>query len=111
MATSAMALVFDTSSFGATSPVQGQRYRFEVAPSFGSINFAGVLTDYRRYFMPVPFYTIAARVLHYGRYGSGGEDGRLRRSTWAIPVWFAATNRPARRASVCRPSVAPSPTT
>ncbi|HVH27880.1 MAG TPA: BamA/TamA family outer membrane protein [Vicinamibacterales bacterium] len=77
LATSAMALVFDTTSFGATSPVQGQRYRFELAPSFGTLNFTGVLTDYRRYFMPVPFYTIAARVLHYGRYGSGGEDGRL----------------------------------
>jgi outer membrane protein assembly factor BamA len=72
-----MALVFDTSSFGATSPVQGQRYRFEVAPAFGTINFTGVLADYRRYFMPVPFYTIAARVLHYGRYGDGGEDLRL----------------------------------
>jgi outer membrane protein assembly factor BamA len=77
LATSAMALVFDASSFGATSPVQGQRYRFELAPSFGTLNFTGVLADYRRYFMPVPFYTIAARVLHYGRYGSGGEDGRL----------------------------------
>jgi Tol biopolymer transport system component len=77
LATSAMALVFDQSSFGATSPVQGQRYRFEVAPAFGTLNFTGVLTDYRRYFMPVPFYTIAGRVLHYGRYGSGGEDGRL----------------------------------
>ena len=27
--------------------------------------------------MPAPFYTLAARVLHYGRYGSGGEDSRL----------------------------------
>ena len=27
--------------------------------------------------MPAPFYTIAARVLHYGRYGSGAEDPRL----------------------------------
>jgi outer membrane protein assembly factor BamA len=27
--------------------------------------------------MPVPFYTLAARVLHYGRYGSGAEDERL----------------------------------
>jgi Tol biopolymer transport system component len=77
LATSSMALVFDTSTFGATSPVQGQRYRLEVAPSFGSINFASALADYRRYFMPVSFYTIATRVLHYGRYGSGGEDGRL----------------------------------
>src|SRR5947207_2538742 len=27
--------------------------------------------------MPAPFYTIAARVMHYGRYGSGGEDQRF----------------------------------
>jgi outer membrane protein assembly factor BamA len=27
--------------------------------------------------MPVSFYTIATRVLHYGRYGSGSEDQRL----------------------------------
>jgi outer membrane protein assembly factor BamA len=27
--------------------------------------------------MPVNFYTIAARVVHYGRYGSGAEDPRL----------------------------------
>ena len=36
-----------------------------------------MVADYRRYFMPVPFYTIAARVLHYGRYGTGSEDPRL----------------------------------
>jgi Tol biopolymer transport system component len=71
------ALVFDTSTFGATSPVQGQRYRLEAAPTFGTINFTSLLADYRRYFMPAPFYTIAARVLHYGRYGSGGQDDRL----------------------------------
>jgi outer membrane protein assembly factor BamA len=77
MGTSAAALVYDTSSFGATSPVQGQRYRFEGAPTFGTVNFTSMLADYRRYFMPASFYTLAARVMHYGRYGSGGEDQRL----------------------------------
>jgi WD40 repeat protein len=71
------ALVFDTSTFGATSPVQGQRYRLEAAPTFGTIQFTSLLADYRRYFMPAPFYTLAARVLHFGRYGSGGQDDRL----------------------------------
>jgi WD40 repeat protein len=71
------ALVYDTSNFGATSPVAGARYRLEAAPTFGSINFTNVLADYGRYFMPVSFYTIAIRGLHYGRYGSGGEDQRL----------------------------------
>jgi Tol biopolymer transport system component len=77
LGTSSAALVFDTSVFGATSPVGGQRYRFEAAPTFGNINFTSVLADYRRYFMPAPFYTLAGRVMHYGRYGSGGEDDRL----------------------------------
>jgi outer membrane protein assembly factor BamA len=36
-----------------------------------------VLADYRRYVMPVPFYTIAMRALHYGRYGGGGDDAAL----------------------------------
>ena len=71
------ALVYDTSNFGATSPVQGTRYRFEATPTFGSLQFTSLLGDYRRYFMPAPFYTIAARALHYGRYGAGGEDRRL----------------------------------
>jgi len=77
LATSSAALVFDTSAFGATSPIAGQRYRFEAAPTFGSIRYAGVLADYRKYFMPATLYTLAVRVLHYGRYGSGGEDSRL----------------------------------
>jgi len=71
------AFVSDTSLFGATSPILGQRFRFEVAPTLGDVNFTGVLADYRRYLMPVRPYTFALRVMHYGRYGSGGEDDRL----------------------------------
>jgi Tol biopolymer transport system component len=77
LGTASAAFVSDTSQFGATSPIAGERYRFQVSPTFGSIKFNSVLADYRRYFMPVSFYTVAARVLHYGRYGSGGEDSRL----------------------------------
>jgi len=77
LANTSAALVFDTSNFGATSPVQGQRYRLEATPTFGSIDFTSLLADYRRYFMPAPFYTIAVRAMHYGRYGSGAEDQRL----------------------------------
>ena len=71
------ALVYDTSLFGATSPILGQRYRLEVTPSMGAIQFVGVLADYRRYFMPVRPFTFAFRGLHYGRYGTGGEDNRI----------------------------------
>jgi hypothetical protein len=73
----AAALVYDTSVFGATSPVLGQRYRLEVAPVAGSVSFTGVLADYRRYFMPAQFFTVATRVMHYGRYGGDAEDPRL----------------------------------
>jgi Tol biopolymer transport system component len=77
LGTSSAAYVFDTTNFGPTSPVEGQRYRIEAAPTFGSLNFTSITADYRRYFMPISFYTIAARIMHYGRYGSGGEDSRL----------------------------------
>jgi Tol biopolymer transport system component len=77
LANTSAALVYDTSNFGATSPVQGQRYRLEATPTFGSIDFTSLLADYRRYFMPVSFYTLAFRAMHYGRYGSGAEDQRL----------------------------------
>ena len=77
LATTGAATIFDNSVFGATSPVAGQRYRLEATPTVGSIFFTGALADYRRYFTPVPFYTIATRALHYGRYGSGAEDYRL----------------------------------
>jgi outer membrane protein assembly factor BamA len=71
------ALVYDNSIFGATGPILGQRYRLELSPTVGSINYLGGLIDYRRYFMPVRPFTFATRLLHYGRYGSGGEDSRL----------------------------------
>jgi outer membrane protein assembly factor BamA len=69
--------VYDTAIMGATSPIAGQRYRLEVAPTVGSLAFSTVLTDYGRYIMPAQFYTIAGRVLHVGRYGGDGEDPRL----------------------------------
>ncbi|HZT75690.1 MAG TPA: hypothetical protein VFA27_03470 [Vicinamibacterales bacterium] len=77
LGTTSAAFVYDTSNFGATSPVSGMRYRLEASPAFGSIDYTNVLADYRRYFMPVSFFTIATRALHYGRYGSGAEDPRL----------------------------------
>jgi hypothetical protein len=76
-ATASAALVYDSSFFGATSPLIGQSYRFEAAPYVGSINFYTILADYRRYFMPIKPFTLAFRLLHYGRYGKGGEDDRL----------------------------------
>lgn len=71
------ALVYDSSVFGATSPLVGQRYRLEYTQLAGSVNYGGVLADYRRYFMPVRPFTVALRGLHYGRYGADAEDARL----------------------------------
>ncbi len=77
LGTASLALVYDNSFLGATAPILGQRYRLEVTPTIGSLSYVGVLGDYRKYFMPVRPFTLAARLLHYGRYGSGGEDERL----------------------------------
>ncbi|HVR70947.1 MAG TPA: BamA/TamA family outer membrane protein [Vicinamibacteria bacterium] len=74
---STVALVRDTSVFGATSPVMGQRARLDLSPTLGSVNYTSALADLRQYVMPVRPVTLAGRVLHYGRYGSGGEDQRL----------------------------------
>ncbi len=73
----AAALVYDNFFFGATGPILGQRYRLEVSPTFGSLDFIGVLGDYRRYFMPVRPFTFATRLMHFGRYGGDSETNRL----------------------------------
>ena len=77
MSSVSTALITDSSLFGATSPVAGRRSRFEVSPTFGDIQMTTALADYRHYFMPARFYTIAVRGMHYGRYGAGGDDERL----------------------------------
>jgi hypothetical protein len=77
MTSASTAFITDRSVYGATSPVAGQRSRFEVSPTFGDLQFTTALADFRHYFMPARFYTIAVRGLHYGRYGSGAEDSRL----------------------------------
>ena len=77
LGTASVAAVGDSSVFGATSPIAGSRSRFSVAPTTGSIAFTGLTADYRRYFMPVDFYTIASRVMHIGRYGGDSEDTRM----------------------------------
>ena len=70
------AFVGDNSFFGFTSPVNGWRYRFEVAPTFGSLQFQTALADMRKYFFARPF-TLAVRGLHFGRYGADAESNDL----------------------------------
>ena len=71
------ALVRDTSLFGATSPIRGQRARFEVSPTFGDLRMTNVTLDFRQYAMPKQPVTFAMRFLHAGRYGESSEDERL----------------------------------
>ena len=70
------AYVGDYSYFGFTSPIAGGRYRFEVDPVFGQLNFTSVLADWRRYLFVRPI-TFAFRAIHVGRYGQSAEDSRL----------------------------------
>jgi hypothetical protein len=71
------ALVGDTALFGATSPIVGGRYRFEITSALGNLSVVRVLLDHRRYSMPVRPYTIATRVVHVGQYGGDAGDPRL----------------------------------
>jgi Tol biopolymer transport system component len=71
------ALVYDTSIFGATSPIRGSRYRLEYSQSAGDLLYTGLLADARTYLMPVKPYTIALRGMYYGRLGRDAEDGLL----------------------------------
>jgi Tol biopolymer transport system component len=71
------AFVGDTATFGASGPIVGSRYRFEMASALGHLSFVRVLLDHRRYSMPVKPYTIATRVVHVGQYGRHADDPRL----------------------------------
>jgi hypothetical protein len=81
---SAVALVYDSSVFGATAPVLGTRYRLEAAPTLGDLSFVTLTADYRRYVMPVRPFTIAMRVQHVGRYGAAARDSRLLPLVWTL---------------------------
>lgn len=71
------ALVYDSAIFGATGPIIGQSYIVEASPMAGNMTFTTLMADYRRYFMPVKPFTLAFRLLHFGRYGKNADDNRL----------------------------------
>jgi Tol biopolymer transport system component len=75
--TTSFALVHDNSFYGATGPILGDRWRIEADPTFGGLHFFTGLVDYRKYVMPLRPFTLAARVLHIGRYGRDAEDPRF----------------------------------
>jgi hypothetical protein len=71
-----IALVGDRSVLGIASPIQGTRYRIEIQPTLGTFNFVTALADWRGYAYKRPF-TLAARGLHYGRYGGDADRVEL----------------------------------
>ncbi len=75
LAEGSAALVYDNALLGYTSPFAGQRYRFELTPTVGTVQFTQALADYRRYFFLRPF-TLALRGMHFGRYGKNAETDR-----------------------------------
>ena len=77
LASASMALVNDWSFFGFTSPLRGGRSRIEVEGTLGTVDFGTLTADYRRYFNPGGFLTVAFRGLHYGRYGNQEMEERL----------------------------------
>ncbi|MDH3290685.1 MAG: peptidase S9 [Gemmatimonadota bacterium] len=74
LAQTSVALVYDNSLWGVASPLLGQRYRLEVGANVGTIDFFDAVADYRKYFMPARPFTVAARLMHFGRYGRDAED-------------------------------------
>jgi Tol biopolymer transport system component len=103
LGSASVALVTDSAVLGPTSPVAGSRSRFEVSPTAGSLQFTRALADYRRYFMPARFYTIAGRLLHYGRYGEGSEDSLLVPLFLGYPELLRGYNHDSFRVSECEP--------
>jgi len=73
----ASAFVGDNSFFAFTGPVRGGRYRYEISPTVGTLNFLNLLADHRRYFFFNPL-TVAFRGMHYGYYLGDESDSRLR---------------------------------
>jgi hypothetical protein len=72
--TGSAAVVGDNAFFGFVSPIRGERYRFEVQQTLGSMDYTTVVADYRRYFQPSLDLTIGLRALHFGRYGIKSTD-------------------------------------
>ena len=76
LAQGSIALVNDFSYYGYTAPVRGGRSRFQVGGNVGTLDFASVLADWRRYFYLRPL-TFAVRGLHFGRYGADADSDDL----------------------------------
>ncbi len=70
--TAQAALVGDNSFFGLTAPLRGHRFRLGADQYWGEFNFTSATADFRVYRFLKPI-GLAFRVMHYGRYGEGGN--------------------------------------
>jgi len=104
-ASASAALVYDTSVFGGTSPVAGQRYRFQAVAEGGSLDFSNLLLDYRRYFHIRQPLSLAARILHFGRYGGDAESSRLQPLYLGYPEFVRGYNVNSISAAECGPAL------
>ena len=98
------ALVYNTAIYGPTSPIAGQSYRIQIAPTTGTLSFTSVLADFRRYLMPAPFYTLAARAVHFGRYGRDAQNPLLAPTYLGYPELVRGYDIYSYDPSECRPS-------
>ncbi|MDO5575765.1 MAG: hypothetical protein Q4F84_01690, partial [Fibrobacter sp.] len=71
-----VAYVGDYAFFGFTSPIKGIRFRYELDPTVGSLQFLSALADFRAYYLWKQF-TFAFRAMHYGRYLKDAESDYL----------------------------------
>jgi WD40 repeat protein len=102
-----IAYVHDTSVFGGTGPAAGRRYRFEVGGVVGDLDFYTPLADFRQYYLPFPYLTLAGRVMHYGRYGRDSEDPRIGQAfigSWTLVRGYGIRSF---RVGECDPNAAP----
>ncbi len=72
-----VAFVHDTSVWGGAGPAFGTRYRVELGGVVGDLDFYTPLLDFRHYILPIPYLTLAGRLMHYGRYGRDADDERI----------------------------------
>ena len=56
--------------------MEGERYRIQYTPTFGTATYQTATLDYRRYFFMRPF-SLAFRGISLGRYGGGGQNVQM----------------------------------
>jgi Tol biopolymer transport system component len=72
-----LGLVYDNTLFGYVGPLLGRRYRFEVAQTIGGWRYTQLTADFRRYDKIVGPFTLATRVLYFGRRGEDADEFRI----------------------------------